>query len=162
MPRCWAASYRAPGCRDTDTGSPGVDFRRDSAMANGAFYRAAAPAVGCGARVGEGRSRFSPKNSKIGEAMKIDEDVPITIPKMGSMRKPRAATHARDGRPTAMYSRDSNVDYGPSLRVVRRFCGIVLFFACWAAVRHWPYPIIHLSYMLKVAFGVCSIRVAPE
>jgi len=54
-----------------------------------------------------------------------------------------------------MYSRDSNVDYGPSLRVVKRFCGIVLFFACWAAVRHWPYPLNYLSNMLKVAFGVC-------
>ena len=62
---------------------------------------------------------------------------------------------ARDGRPRTMYSRDSNVDYGPSLRVVRRFCGIVLFFACWAAVRHWPYPVNYLSNMLKVAFGVC-------
>ena len=63
--------------------------------------------------------------------------------------------HARDGRLRAMYSPDSNVDYGPSLRVVRRFCGILLFFACWAVVRHWPYPINHLSNMLKVAFGVC-------
>jgi hypothetical protein len=61
----------------------------------------------------------------------------------------------RNGRPKAMLSRDSNVEYGPSLRVVRRFCGIALFFACWAAFRHWPDPIVYLSNMLKVAFGVC-------
>jgi hypothetical protein len=54
-----------------------------------------------------------------------------------------------------MLSRDSDKDYGPSLRVVWRFCGIMLFFACWAAFRHWPYSINHLSNMLKVAFGVC-------
>ena len=63
----------------------------------------------------------------------------------------RAAT----ADPRAMLSRDSNKDYGPSLRVVRRFCGILLFFACWAAARHWPQPVPYLSNMLKVAFAVC-------
>jgi hypothetical protein len=66
-----------------------------------------------------------------------------------------AAHRAARVDPRAMLSFDSNVDYRPSLRVVRRFCGIVLFFACWATVRHWPYPINYLSNMLKVAFVVC-------
>jgi hypothetical protein len=66
-----------------------------------------------------------------------------------------AAHRAAKVDPRAMLSFDSNVDYRPSLRVVRRFCGIVLFFACWATVRHWPYPINYLSNMLKVAFVVC-------
>jgi hypothetical protein len=54
-----------------------------------------------------------------------------------------------------MLSCDSNKDYQQSFRVIGRFCTVLLFFACWAAVRHWPYPINHLSNMLKVAFGVC-------
>jgi hypothetical protein len=54
-----------------------------------------------------------------------------------------------------MLSRDRNKDYGPSFRVVRRFCGIMLFFVCWTAVRHWPHPTYSLSNILKVAFGVC-------
>jgi hypothetical protein len=66
-----------------------------------------------------------------------------------------AAYRAATADPRAMLSRDSNKDYGPSLRVVRRFCGILLFFACWAAVRHWPQPVPYLSNMLKVAFAVC-------
>jgi len=66
-----------------------VDFRRDSAMANVAVYGVAAPALGCRARVWDGRSRFSPRNSKVGEAMKIDEDVPITMPNMIARPKPR-------------------------------------------------------------------------
>ena len=53
------------------------------------MYGAAARAVGCGARVGEGRRRFSPRNSRMGEAIKIDEDVPITMPKMIARPKPR-------------------------------------------------------------------------
>jgi hypothetical protein len=52
-------------------------------------------------------------------------------------------------------NRDTNKDYGPSLRVVGRFCGIMLFFVCWAAVRHWPHPVHYLSSMLKVAFLAC-------
>jgi hypothetical protein len=66
-----------------------------------------------------------------------------------------AAYRAATADPRAMLSRDSNKDYGPSLRVVRRFCGILLFFACWAAARHWPQPVPYLSNMLKVAFAVC-------
>jgi hypothetical protein len=54
-----------------------------------------------------------------------------------------------------MSSRDSNNDPEPSLHVVRRFCGMVLFFIGWAALRHWPHPIYYLSNMLKVAFVVC-------
>jgi hypothetical protein len=55
----------------------------------------------------------------------------------------------------AMLSSDSNKDYQQSFRVIGRFCTVSLFFACWAAVRHWPYPLYSLSNMLKVAFGVC-------
>ena len=66
-----------------------------------------------------------------------------------------AAYRAATADPRAMLSHDSDKDYGPSLRVVRRFCGILLFFACWAAVRHWPQPVPYLSNMLKVAFAVC-------
>jgi hypothetical protein len=54
-----------------------------------------------------------------------------------------------------MLSRDINKDYGPSLRVVRRFCGITIFFVGWAAARHWPHPVYYLSNMLKVGFVVC-------
>jgi hypothetical protein len=54
-----------------------------------------------------------------------------------------------------MVSRDSNNDYRQSLGVVRRFCAILLFFGCWAAVRHWPHPVYYLSSMLKVAFLAC-------
>jgi len=54
-----------------------------------------------------------------------------------------------------MLSCDSNKVYEPSLRVIRRFSAILLFFACWAAVRHWPYPIHYLANMLKVAAGAC-------
>jgi hypothetical protein len=61
----------------------------------------------------------------------------------------------RCGRPSTMLSRDSNNDYRQSLGVVRRFCAILLFFACWAAVRHWPHPVYYLSSMLKVAFLAC-------
>jgi hypothetical protein len=56
-----------------------------------------------------------------------------------------------------MLSRNSNEAYEPSLRVVRRFFAILLFFVCWAAVRHWPYPIHYLGNMLKVAFGACAV-----
>src|ERR1700759_4120593 len=42
-----------------------------------------------GARAMPGRSRLSPKNSKIGEAMKIDDEVQITTPKMMASPKPR-------------------------------------------------------------------------
>jgi hypothetical protein len=52
-------------------------------------------------------------------------------------------------------SRDSSKDYQESLRVIGRFCGIVLFFACWAAIRHWPHPLYPLSNMLRVAFVAC-------
>jgi putative flippase GtrA len=52
-------------------------------------------------------------------------------------------------------SRDSSKDYQQSLRVIGRFCTIVLFFACWAAVRHWPHPLYPLSNMLRVAFAAC-------
>ena len=52
-------------------------------------------------------------------------------------------------------SRDSGKDYQQSLRVIGRFCTIVLFFACWAAVRHWPHPLYSLSNMLRVAFAAC-------
>src|SRR3984893_16988991 len=61
----------------------------------------------------------------------------------------------RRGRPSTMLSRESNNDYRQSLGVVRRFCAILLFFACWAAVRHWPHPVYYLSSMLKVAFLAC-------
>ena len=54
-----------------------------------------------------------------------------------------------------MLSSDSNKDYQQSFRVIGRFCTVSLFFACWAVVRHWPYPTYSLSNMLKVAFGVC-------
>jgi hypothetical protein len=49
-------------------------------------------------------------------------------------------------------SRDSSKDYQQSLRVIGRFWTIVLFFACWAAVRHRPHPLYSLSNMLRVAF----------
>jgi len=64
----------------------------------------------------------------------------------------------RSGRRKAMLSRlsrDSSKDYQQSLRVIGRFCTIVLFFACWAAVRHWPHPLYTLSNMLRVAFVAC-------
>jgi hypothetical protein len=61
----------------------------------------------------------------------------------------------RFGQLTTMLSRDINKDYEPSLRVVRRFCGITVFFVCWAAARHWPHPVYYLSSMLKVSFVVC-------
>ena len=64
----------------------------------------------------------------------------------------------RNGRPKTMLSRlsrDSSKDYQQSLRVIGRFCTIVLFFACWAAVRHWPHPLYSLSNMLRVAFVAC-------
>src|SRR5271163_106233 len=54
----------------------------------GGNYRAATGLEGA-ARASPGRSRFSPKNSKIGEAMKIDEEVPMTIPKRIASAKPR-------------------------------------------------------------------------
>jgi hypothetical protein len=69
------------------------------------------------------------------------------------------ASH-RNGRPKTMLSRlsrDSSKDNQQSLRVIGRFCTIVLFFACWAAVRHWPHPLFYLSNMLKVAFVTCLI-----
>ena len=59
------------------------------------------------------------------------------------------------GRPKTMLSRlsrDSSKDYQQSLRMIGRFCTIVLFFACWAAVRYWPHPLYSLSNMLRVAF----------
>jgi putative flippase GtrA len=52
-------------------------------------------------------------------------------------------------------SRDSSKDYQQSLRVIGRFCTIVLFFTCWAAVRHWPHPLYPLSNMLRVASAAC-------
>ena len=61
----------------------------------------------------------------------------------------------RNGRPKTMLSRDSSQDYQQSLRVIGRFCTIVLFFACWAAVRHWPHPLYSFSNMLRVAFVAC-------
>ena len=64
----------------------------------------------------------------------------------------------RSGRRKAMLSRlsrDSSKDYQQSIRVIGRFCTIVLFFACWAAVRHWPHPLYSLSNMLRVAFAAC-------
>ena len=64
----------------------------------------------------------------------------------------------RNGRPKTMLSRlsrDSSKDYQQSIRVIGRFCTIVLFFACWAAVRHWPHPLYSLSNMLRVAFAAC-------
>ena len=54
-----------------------------------------------------------------------------------------------------MLSRDSSKEYQQSLRVIGRFCTIVLFFACWAAVRHWPHPLYSLTNMLRVAFAAC-------
>jgi hypothetical protein len=33
----------------------------------------------------------------------------------------------------------------------------MLFFLCWAAIRHWPYPVRYLSNMLKVAFAACLV-----
>jgi hypothetical protein len=54
-----------------------------------------------------------------------------------------------------MLSQDSKKDYQPSLRVIRRFLAILLFFACWTGVRHWPHPVYYLSSMLKVAFLAC-------
>jgi hypothetical protein len=54
-----------------------------------------------------------------------------------------------------MLPRDSNKNYDPSLHVIGRFCGITLFFICWAALRHWPHPVSYLGNMLKVAFAVC-------
>ena len=89
---------------------------------------------------------------------------PAQVQSLGRAARDRIATESADflaayraatADPRAMLSRDSNKDYGPSLRVVRRFCGILLFFACWAAVRHWPQPVPYLSNMLKVAFAVC-------
>jgi ABC-type multidrug transport system permease subunit len=68
-----------------------------------------------------------------------------------SPRRNRAAT----ADPRAMVSRDSNKDYQQSLHVIGRFCTVLLFFVCWAAVRHWPDPIYSLSNMLKVAFAAC-------
>jgi hypothetical protein len=56
-----------------------------------------------------------------------------------------------------MLYRDSNQDYEQSLRAVRRFCAIALFFVCWVAVRHWPHPVHYLSNMLKVAFAACLV-----
>jgi hypothetical protein len=56
-----------------------------------------------------------------------------------------------------MLSLDSNKDYGSSLRVLKRFCAILLFFVCWAAARHWPQPVLYLSNMLKAAFVVCIV-----
>ena len=64
----------------------------------------------------------------------------------------------RNGRPKTILSRlsrDSSKDYQQSIRVIGRFCTIVLFFACWAAVRHWPHPLYSLSNMLRVAFAAC-------
>lgn len=52
-------------------------------------------------------------------------------------------------------SRDGSKEYQQSLRVIGRFCTIVLFFVCWAAVRHWPHPLDSLSNMLWVAFVAC-------
>jgi hypothetical protein len=54
-----------------------------------------------------------------------------------------------------MLSRDSGKVIEPSLRIVRRFFTLLSFFACWAAVRHWPHPLHPLGNMLKVAFVVC-------
>ena len=69
-----------------------------------------------------------------------------------------AGASRRNGRPKTMLSRlsrDSSKDYQQSLRVIGRFCTIVLFFACWAAVRHWPHPLYSLRNMLRVAFVAC-------
>jgi hypothetical protein len=55
----------------------------------------------------------------------------------------------------SLLSRDRGKDYQQSLRVIGRFCTIALFFACWAAVRHWPHPLHPLSNMLRVAFAAC-------
>jgi hypothetical protein len=54
-----------------------------------------------------------------------------------------------------MLSVDSRKLFEPSLRVVKRFCALLLFFACWAAFRHWPYPMHPLANMLKVSFAAC-------
>ena len=50
---------------------------------------------------------------------------------------------------------DSRKGYEPSLRVISRFCAILLFFVFWAAVRHWPYPLHCLGNMLKIAAAAC-------
>jgi hypothetical protein len=55
----------------------------------------------------------------------------------------------------SLLSRNSSKEYQQSLRVIGRFCTIVLFFACWAAVRYWPHPLHSLSNMLRVAFAAC-------
>jgi hypothetical protein len=54
-----------------------------------------------------------------------------------------------------MLSVDSRKLFEPSHRVVKRFCALLLFFACWAAFRHWPYPMHPLANMLKVSFAAC-------
>jgi hypothetical protein len=63
-----------------------------------------------------------------------------------------------NGRPKTMLSwlsRGNSKDHRQWLRVIVRFCTIVLFFACWATVRHWPHPLYSLSNMLRVAFAAC-------
>src|SRR6516162_1544494 len=85
MPLCWAhpTVRRAAG-----TPIPAALDGFSSQLDDGdrAVYQAAALALGCGARVREGCRRFLPRDSRIGQATKIDEDVPITnlLPSVGS------------------------------------------------------------------------------
>jgi hypothetical protein len=53
------------------------------------LYWAATELCGCGARIAAGSSFFLPRNSRIGEAMKIDDEVPMMTPKMIASAKPR-------------------------------------------------------------------------
>jgi hypothetical protein len=77
---------------------------------------------------------------------------------MANLRSNGDGASRRNGRLKTMVSqlsRDSSKDYQQSLRVIARFCTIVLFFTCWAAGRHWPHPLYPLSNMLRVAFVAC-------
>ena len=69
-------------------------------------------------------------------------------------RRGIAPQRPTQGNAISVISRQQQ-DYQQSLRVIGRFCTIVLFFACWAAVRHWPHPLYSLSNMLRVAFVAC-------
>jgi hypothetical protein len=69
-------------------------------------------------------------------------------------RRGIALQRLTQGNAISVISRQQQ-DYQQSLRVIGRFCTIVLFFACWAAVRHWPHPLYSLSNMLRVAFAAC-------
>ena len=100
MPCFSTASYRRPICRHTEKRKTYLAFAV-LMLAQRLWFALIGSGAGSDllgrsrtrrpvrARVTAGRSRFSPKKSRIGEAIKIDEEVPMMMPNMIAKPKPR-------------------------------------------------------------------------